>query len=273
MLNKSTGVSLLEMSIVIAILALVTSAVTTLSIKLVQNQQNQRVVSYQNHIFNNIQNDLRQDLSAVFSVFVTSGGSGTPGADDDYYVSKSCATTTVNPVNGDTLNIVKISSQTATDITFSYIRYQFINNNLVRKETIQSARTGLASQFWPEATNNAAAGNPPAPGGYYNPKYQAFPACSLADPTAKIYYDSTATDEPMTITGTFQAIYGSQIQPPSIATAWNTNCSFYASTINITNLAITATGDSTNTYDQVFGKSNYSTSTISFNINSNTKFY
>ena len=270
MLNKSKGVSLLEISIVIAILAIVTSAVTTLSIKLVQNQQNQQIVSYQNHIFNNIQNDLRQDLSAVFSVFVTTGGSDTPAVDGDYYVSKSCATTSVSPINGDTLNIVKIVSQTSTDVTFSYIRYQFINNNLVRKETVHPARTGDVSTFWPAATNTTGT---LAQGGFRTPDYLSFPACSISDPTARIYYDSTSTNEPMTITGTFQAIYGSQIQPPAIATAWNTNCSFYASTINITNFAITATGDSTNTYDQVFGKSNYSTSTISFNINSNTKFY
>lgn len=274
MLAKNKGVSLLEMTIVMLIMAVVGVGVANLSVKSVEQSMSEKTQAYQNNLYLRIQQDLRDDLAGAFSAWVDDGSSR------DFIVTQACGSGTPASVTGNTLNIVREMDYNAAgpSVTYKYVRYQFVdddgdgtNDHLIRMED-DHTRSGEPATFWPKCINSNSANGVT----YVTPKYQTFPAyggtlanLSLPD---KAYNAPGSTHEEHQVSGQFQMSYGEEFTP-AMGSWMSGTCSFYVQTINLVNLDITTAGSSVNKYDRHFGKANVIAPTLSFEINSSIKFF
>lgn len=269
---KSKGVTLLEISIVMLIFGVVSIGVTNLSIKAIEQQRDQQTATYHNHLYNEMQQDLRNDFKAAFAVWVSSNG-GAPAATTDYYISQACGGASPNTAagTGNTLNIVKqVSYDPATpSVTFQYIRYQFVTvgsrKYLVKLVSANSTVADEPGNLWPKDVTNATSKSNHLAG------FRSFTTIAAINLPSRVYNTPNITKEDNDITGVFKPIYGEECKPP-VGSTTITNCSFYIKTIDLDNLTFTAAGYS-NKYDKKFGKANLMAPTMSFEVSSSLKFF
>lgn len=268
-MNNSRGVSLLEILIVIGIFAIVSAAVTSLSVKTIEHQRNQQTLSSQTTIYNRIIDDIRNDVRSAYAVWLSTDEAN-PSGTQAYMQAQDCSNPAPGSGNGNVLNIVKLISWDHNPVPasatsrFEYIRYEFITvggvGYLVKLQSAPQDVAGAPSILWPKDTTAAA-------------PYGSMPTfTSLAATTApsKVYNMPGQSDEENSITGSFGSRYGQMYNPP--VGGASTDCTYYLTTVDLTGLTITATGYQ-NKYDQIFGKANFVAPLTTFEIKSSIKFY
>lgn len=268
---KFKGVSLLEILIVIGIFAIVSAGVTNLSIKTIEYQRDQQTLNYQTHIFNEMQDNIKEDIRSSFAVWVSTDENA-PTAYQSYYVSQACAPASPNPNTqaartGNTLNIIRELSYdpVAPQVTFDYVRYRFVNQGgldyFIRMQSNPVTFGVEPSTLWPkDITAAIPLGSMPSLLG---------PVANLNMPD-KAYNSLGQSNEEIAITGAFEAVYGPEFSPP-LGSA-SPNCSFYINTVNLNGFNILARGYG-NKYDTLFGKANFAAPSLTFQINSSIKFF
>lgn len=289
MKNNINGVSLLEILIVIAIFAVVSVGVTTLSVSMIQNQRDEATITKHTNIYNNINDDLRRDLESATAVWLSDGSSATIAAGSRNYASINAAVPAAL-VNQNTLDVLVQESGAGsfnpvpTTQYFKLVRYQFRtidgNPSLIRiAGTFSCANT--ADELWPRNLDSATYTDPVSCGTYPNVGAVATAKTGNDVHTAggKVYNLTSDATEQSNITGTFSAGYTVGYKPLAEPPAWytaicnNPACAtYFLKSINVDGLTITAAGYSTK-YDILFGKAGETPPTMSFEINPSIKFF
>lgn len=298
------GVSLLELVIVMCIFTIVSAGVVSLSVKTVEHGNNQRTVTSQSHLLNEIQEDIRNDLRNAFAVSISDGSTNVASCPNNYYVLQSCSIAAPSNVRGSTLDIAKLDDYdpVAKTSTFSFVRYQFLSYSysgknrelqllnarppagktallsMVRFERNIAAKAGTPGTFWPKkinSPNNAGCVDP----GYSTAAGTPFDITALA-PKDKVYNNITYTNQVIAITGqtnstnsdeAFEGVYGDKWDPP-LGSVF-TDCSYYLKNINLHGLTLTDQSMDTK-YDAAYlGKITLAAPEMSFEVNTSMKFF
>jgi type II secretory pathway pseudopilin PulG len=273
MATKSKGVSLLEILIVMGIFTIVSIGVTNLSIKAIDFNRTQQTLGYQDHVFNQIQDDLRHDMRSALAVWLSDSGGG-PSTYQQYFVQQACGgahpnTQPLTARDGDTLNILRQISYNHNPaspvVTLQTIRYQFVTSAgstyLVRLENTPFTDNNEPSDIWPKDTTST---NCP----YSMPTYGGT-ISSVTSPN-KVYNPLNASSEDFTMNGEFEVTYSREYNPS--ATSGTANCTFFVKTVSLNNLTLTATGYM-DKYDKAFGKANLIAPRLTFDLNTSLKFF
>lgn len=275
---KNFGVSLMEIVIVIGIFAIVSAGVTNLSLKVIESQRDEETITNHNHIYNSIQDDMRNDLNSAAAVWLTAGGPSDNTTNNYLVLQNPCAAAPAAIGPFDTLNILVQTGYTPGSpgtTTYDLIVYRFMQvdtiNSLTRFRNNVSINDDPGN-IWPKDIEPAnftdpLSGNMPAS--------VNTTALMDASPNRKLYNHNGHSRENNTITGSFEATYGIAYNAanthPWLGVASGA-CTYYLNNVNINGLQIQAQGYKSK-YDNLFGKSNLVGPTLSFQINPSIKFF
>lgn len=288
MKNNIYGVSLLEILVVIAIFAVVSAGVTSLSVSMIDHQRDEATITKHTNIYNNIHDDLRRDLESATAVWLSNNTTAAIAAGSRNYATiTNAAPASIN--NQNTLDVLIQESGPGSFTTnpttqyFRLVRYQFNtidgDPSLIRISTNLTC-VNTADQLWPRNLDAGAYIDPVSCGAYPLVASMTPTASAVFTAGGKVYNLDSDGMEDSDISGNFSAQYTIGYSAPPEPPAWfvaacaTAPCNtYFLKSISLNGLSIVATGYDSK-YDRLFGgKAGEYPPTISFEINPSLKFF